>query len=244
MFVHSVYEVHRSLIDCLDYCDEILEGQLSGIQLDAISKEMSSVSNGHYVEVFDSVVLKLGLAGTEVQFDGIAGNCWLAVAWKWIHRFMSFLAQETGRSFGPSYLEGTIQYSFTPPIFNPNELATVKILFLSPDGLKLKLNREVLFVAEAEVQAVLAVLSKISPGSREANVLVEMFNNKIKSPQSRLTQKEIVRIALRGASDVNDNRRVFKRLTELGLIEAGENKRGVFLTQFGQAVAWKLTESN
>ena len=85
-------------------------------------------------------------------------------------------------------------------------------------------------------------ISSFKPDGREANVLVAMKSLGVTSPVDRKSQKEIVKAAI-GNENVNDNRRVFKKLKALQLIVSGKNGRGFYLSELGATVA-DLLNSN
>lgn len=81
-------------------------------------------------------------------------------------------------------------------------------------------------------------LSAIGPDSREAVVLQTMLELGAVSPERRLGQQQIVEKAYRGESQ--DSRRVFTKLTGLGLVLKGDNGQGYYLTELGIRAAGKL----
>ncbi len=192
----NVQQVHRCLSDCLHYCEEIMEGQSTGFQVDAICDAMSTISNlGE--DVIDSVVHRLGWVEEEVDFDGVVGTCWLEVAKEWVDRFMCCLAQETGRSFGPAPMnDGALSYGFLPPIFHRTEFKDVRIPFESPALLVRRIDHELQLLTGDDIRNAKKALLSIGIDSRETNVLIAMYEKKIDSPQKRRPQQEIVKADL------------------------------------------------
>ena len=87
-----------------------------------------------------------------------------------------------------------------------------------------------------------SLLSQINPRSREAMVLMAMLENGINAVEKRLSQREILNLAL-GSVPENDHKKVFFKLKELGAIKKGANGRGFFLTNAGEEAAKKLSVS-